>query len=131
MQLPPALKNPQALAPLGITIVTTFALVLSAVLGGFAPTAPEAEPQGEKSVIQVVTASGKSAGRCAIGGLREEKVHYTDKDSLYYWELKPGEERITASCPSASALSSGKTHLEGEATVTRFDAPQVVTITVR
>lgn len=131
MQLPPALKNPQALAPLGITIITTLALVLSAVLGGFAPAAPEAKPQGEKSVIQVVTESGKSAGTCAIGGLREEKVHYTDKNSVYYWELKPGEERITASCPSVAALSSGNTHLEGEATVDSFDAPQVVRITVR
>lgn len=131
MQVPAALKNPQAIASLGVTVVTVLALVISALLGRFAPAAPEASPQGEKSVIQVVTADGTSAGVCSIGGLREERMHYTDKDSLYYWKLVPGEEHLTASCPSATALSSGKTHLEGEATVDSFDAPQVVTITVQ
>ena len=89
------------------------------------------QPRGEQSVIQVVTEDGKSAGVCALGGLRQEKVHYTDKNSVYYWKLEPGEERIDASCPSIGALSSGKTRLEGHAQVSNFEKPQVVTITVR
>lgn len=58
-------------------------------------------------------------------------MHYTDRNSVYYWKLEPGEKRIDASCPNIGALSSGKARLEGHATVSNFDKPQVVKITVR
>ena len=82
-------------------------------------------------VMGETTEDGKSAGVCALGGLRQEKVHYTDKNSVYYWKLEPGEERIDASCRSVEALSSGKTRLEGHAVVSSFEKPQVIKITVR
>ncbi|PAT12797.1 hypothetical protein [Corynebacterium hadale] len=139
MQLPAQLQralkglplDPQAAGAIAVAAVTAVSLIVGAVLGTMPSAAPTAAPQGKKSVIQVVTADGASAGVCAIGGLRQEKVHYTDEDSLYYWELKPGEERIEASCPSVTAMSSGKRRLEGETTVENFDAPQVVKIVVQ
>ncbi|PAT03299.1 hypothetical protein CKJ85_09020 [Corynebacterium sp. NML 150383] len=139
MQLPAQLQralkglplDPQAAGAIAVAAVTAVALIVGAVLGTMPSAAPTAAPQGKKSVIQVVTADGASAGVCAIVGLRQEMVHYTDEDSLYYWELQPGEERITAWCPSLAAMSSGKRRLEGEATVENFDAPQVVKIVVQ
>lgn len=139
MQLPSqvqaAMKQlPFTLQTVGALLASVIALVyiVTAIeVGGSSSKAPIVEPRGEKSVIQVVTVDGKSAGVCQLGGLRQEKVHYTDKNSVYYWELKPGEERIDASCSNAVALSSGKRQLEGHAIVKSFEAPQVVTITVQ
>lgn len=139
MQLPAPLQaalkqipfTPQTVGALLASVIALVSLVTAVAVGESSSKAPAVEPRGEKSVIQVVTVDGKTAGVCALGGLRQEKVHYTDKNSVYYWELKPGEERIDASCPSVSALSSGKKRLEGHAIVKSFDAPQVVKITVQ
>ncbi|WP_297589583.1 hypothetical protein [uncultured Corynebacterium sp.] len=139
MQLPSQLQaamkripfTPHTVGALLASVIALVYLVTAIAVGGSSSKAPAVEPRGEKSVIQVVTVDGKTAGVCALGGLREERMHYTDKNSVYYWELKPGEERIDASCTNIAALSSGKTRLEGNAIVKNFDAPQVVTITVQ
>ena len=112
-------------------VLAVVSIVVAIVMGETNSKAPVVQPRGEQSVIQVVTEDGKSAGVCALGGLRQEKVHYTDKNSVYYWKLEPGEERIDASCPSIGALSSGRTRLEGHAVVSSFEKPQVIKITVR
>ena len=127
MKLPNQFQAPSIFA----AVLAVLSIVVAAVVGETNAKAPVVEPRGEQSVIQVVTEDGKSAGVCALGGLRQEKVHYTDKNSVYYWKLEPGEERIDASCRSVEALSSGKTRLEGYAQVSNFDQPQVVRITVR
>lgn len=139
MQLPSQLQaamrqipfTPHTVGALLASVIALISLVTAIAVGESSSKAPTVEPRGEKSVIQVVTVDGKTAGVCALGGLRQEKVHYTDKNSVYYWELKPGEERIDASCPSVGALSSGKGRLEGHAIVKSFEAPQVVKITVQ
>lgn len=123
--------GPQTAGAIIVSILTLFSIVTAIAVGGSSSKAPTVEPRGEKSVIQVVTVDGKSPGVCQLGGLRQEKVHYTDKNSVYYWELKPGEEHIDASCSNAVALSSGKRQLEGHAIVKSFEAPQVVRITVQ
>lgn len=127
MKLPIQVQAPSIFA----AVLAVLSIVVAVVLGETNAKAPVVEPRGDKSVIQVVTEDGKSAGVCALGGLRQEKVHYTDKNSVYYWKLEPGEERIDASCPSVAALSSGRVDLEGHAQVSNFEKPQVVTITVR
>lgn len=127
MKLPNQFQAPSIFA----AVLAVLSIVVAVVVGETNAKAPVVEPRGEQSVIQVVTEDGKSAGVCALGGLRQEKVHYTDKNSVYYWKLEPGEERIDASCRSVEALSSGKTRLEGYAQVSNFDQPQVVKITVR
>ena len=127
MKLPIQFQAPSIFA----AVLAVLSIVVAVVMGETNAKAPVVEPRGEQSVIQVVTEDGKSAGVCALGGLRQEKVHYTDKNSVYYWKLEPGEERIDASCPSVGALSSGRVDLEGHATVSDFDKPQVVTITVQ
>lgn len=127
MKLPIQVQAPSIFA----AVLAVVSIVVAVVMGETSSKAPVVEPRGEQSVIQVVTEDGKSAGVCALGGLRQEKVHYTDKDSVYYWKLEPGEERIDASCPSIGALSSGRVALEGHAVVSNFEKPQVVTITVQ
>lgn len=124
-----------AVAPV-LASVLTFASVATAVaaaiaIGAPSTPAPHVQPRGENSVIQVVTEDGRTAGICSLGGLLPEMMHYTDRNSVYYWKLEPGEKRIDASCPNVGALSSGKVRLEGHATVNNFDKPQVVKITVR
>lgn len=106
-------------------------IVASALLANSLTPAPEARPEGEFSAIQVVKNNGRSAGVCSISGLEEEKVHYTNKDSVYYWKLQPNTNTIQASCPSLTGLSSGRTYLEGKATVVVTDEPQMVRIVVR
>ncbi|WPJ93683.1 hypothetical protein [Corynebacterium sp. UMB2355A] len=127
MKLPIQFQAPSIFA----AVLAVVSIVVAVVMGETNSKAPVVQPRGEQSVIQVVTEDGKSAGVCSLGGLRQEKVHYTDKNSVYYWKLEPGEERINASCPSVAALSSGRVDLEGHATVSDFDKPQVVKITVR
>lgn len=127
MKLPIQFQAPSIFA----AVLAVLSIVVAVVVGETNAKAPVVEPRGEQSVIQVVTEDGKSAGVCSLGGLRQEKVHYTDKNSVYYWKLEPGEEHIDASCPSVAALSSGKTRLEGHAQVSNFEKPQVVTITVQ
>lgn len=139
MQLPSQLQatmkqmpfTPQTVGVLLTSVIALVSLVTAIAVGGVSSKAPSVEPRGEQSVIQVVTADGKTAGVCTLGGLRQEKVHYTDKNSIYYWKLEPGEERIDASCRNMAALSSGKAQLEGYAIVKDFDTPQVVKITVQ
>ena len=127
--------SPQSVVAL-VASVLTFASVTTAVAAAIATgapsiPAPHVQPRGEESVIQVVTEDGRTAGICSLGGLLPEMMHYTDRNSVYYWKLEPGEKRIDASCPNVGALSSGKVRLEGHATVNNFDKPQVVKITVR
>jgi|GEM_PF-5649198 len=113
------------------TLTAVGLMVASALLANSLAPASEARPEGEFSAIQVVKNNGRSAGVCSISGLEEEKVHYTNKDSVYYWKLQPNINTIQASCPSVTGLSSGRTYLEGKATVTVTDKPQVVRIVVR
>lgn len=127
--------SPQSVVALVASVLTfaSVAMAVAAAIATGAPStpAPHVQPRGEESVIQVVTEDGRTAGICSLGGLLPEKMHYTDRNSVYYWKLEPGEKRIDASCPSIGALSSGKARLEGHATVSNFDKPQVVKITVR
>lgn len=123
LQLPPEI--------LAATLTALGLIVASALLANSLTPAPGVQPEGEFSAIQVVKSDGRSAGVCAIGGLEQEKVHYTNKDSVYYWRLQPHTNTIEASCPSVTALSSGRTYLEGKAAVTVTDKPQVVRIVVR
>lgn len=113
------------------TLATVGLIVVSALLAHSLTPAPEARPEGELSAIQVVKNDGRSAGVCSISGLEEEKVHYTNKDSVYYWRLQPYTTTIEASCPSVTALSSGRPNLAGKATVAVADKPQVIRIVVR
>ena len=124
-------SSPQNALAIGTALVTLILLVASPFIANSLSEAPTVEPKNGESVIQVVTADGKSAGVCALGGLLQEKVHYTDKDSIYRTELLPGTHTIEASCPSVTALSSGRTYLEGSATVTVADKPQLIRLTVR
>lgn len=117
---------PQQVLAIGASLIALILLIANAL-----SQAPTVEPRDGQSVIQVVTTDGKTAGVCALGGLMEEKVHYTDNDSIYRTKLPSGTHTIEASCPSATALSSGRTNLEGTATVTVGVSPQVVRITVR
>lgn len=122
---------PQQALAIGSALVALLLLVASPFISNSLSQAPTVEPTDDQSVIQVVTEDGKSAGECALGGLVQEKVHYTDKDAIYRTKLPSGTHTIEASCPSAMALSSGRTHLEGMKTVTATENPQVVRITVR
>lgn len=122
---------PQHALAIGTALVTLIVLIASPFIANSLSQAPTVEPEGGKSVIQVVTADGKSAGVCALGGLVEEKVHYTDKDSIYRTQLLPGTLTIDASCPNVAALSSGNRRLEGKVAVTVNEKPQVVRIVVR
>lgn len=139
IQLPPSIQraldqfrsSPQNALAIGTALVSLILLIASPFIANALSEAPTVEPENGESVIQVVTADGKSAGVCALGGLVQEKVHYTDRDSVYRTELLPGTHTIEASCPNAAALSSGRTTLEGRATVTVTDKPQLIRVTVR
>ena len=122
---------PQQALAIGSALVALLILIASPFISNSLSKAPTVEPADDESVIQVVTEDGKSAGECALGGLVQEKVHYTDKDAIYRTKLPSGTHTIEASCPSVTALSSGRTNLEGTATVTVGVNPQVVRITVR
>ncbi|WP_175934349.1 hypothetical protein [Corynebacterium sp. Marseille-P4321] len=124
-------SSPQNALAIGTALVTLILLIASPFIANTLSEAPPVEPQNGESVIQVVTTDGKSAGVCALGGLVQEKVHYTDKDSIYRTQLLPGAHTISASCPSVAALSSGSRTLEGKTTVTVAEKPQVVRIVVR
>lgn len=132
--LPPPFQramNQLRFAPQQVLAIVASLIGLVLLSANPASQAPTVEPKHGQSVIQVVTADGKTAGVCALGGLMQEKVHYTDNDSTYRTELPSGTHTIDASCPSVTALSSGRTNLEGTATATIGVDPQVVRLTVR